>query len=86
MNDPEIQSLAEQLHASRTTRTAQQKLTAAHPDLSLSDAYKVMRAGIALRLGAGETVLGYKMGLTSQAKREQMEIDSPCYEIGRAHV
>lgn len=79
MKEPEIQQLAQQLHGSRTSRTSQQKLTAAHPGLSLADAYAVMRAGVALRLADGETVVGYKMGLTSQAKREQMEIDSPCY-------
>ncbi len=79
MNEPEIQQLAQQLHASRLARTAQQKLTAAHPDLSLPDAYAIMRAGVALRRAAGETPVGYKMGLTSQAKREQMDIDSPCY-------
>lgn len=79
MNDTEIQQLAAQLHSARLTRTEQVRLTEARPDLAVPDAYRVMRAGVALRESAGEQVVGYKMGLTSQAKREQMDIDSPCY-------
>jgi len=45
--------------------------------LSLEDAYRVQEAGTALRLAAGERVVGWKLGYTSAAMREQMGIASP---------
>ncbi len=57
------------------------KLTEQHPDLSLDDAYRVMHAGIRRREGRGEKVVGYKMGLTSKAKRDQMGLHSPIYGV-----
>ncbi|MCI0669586.1 MAG: fumarylacetoacetate hydrolase family protein [Myxococcaceae bacterium] len=79
--DSVIQQLAQHLHDSRLARRETTRLTEAHPDLDLDAAYRVMRAGIALRTAAGETVVGYKMGLTSKAKREQMNLASPVYGV-----
>ncbi|MBI3553351.1 MAG: fumarylacetoacetate hydrolase family protein [Elusimicrobia bacterium] len=49
--------------------------------LALDDAYKIQSALIARRLSRGETIAGYKMGLTSKAKMEQMGIRSPIYGV-----
>jgi 2-keto-4-pentenoate hydratase len=46
---------------------------------SLDDAYAVQRELTALRLGRGETIIGWKLGYTSRAMREQMHIAAPNY-------
>lgn len=56
-------------------------LTRQHPDLSLRDAYAIQAEGIRLRLARGERQVGLKMGLTSEAKRRQMNLDSPVYGV-----
>lgn len=40
-------------------------------------AYEVQRKLIATRVGAGEEVVGFKLGLTSSAKQEQMNVSAP---------
>lgn len=56
-------------------------LTRQHPDLPLPDAYAIQAEGIRLRTSRGERVVGLKMGLTSEAKRRQMNLDSPVYGV-----
>jgi 2-oxo-3-hexenedioate decarboxylase len=46
---------------------------------SRSDAYGMQEAQFQMRSAAGETQTGWKMGLTSEAKRKQMNLDSPLY-------
>ena len=52
-------------------------LTSLEPGLSVADAYKIQDELAALRVGRGEKVVGYKMGLTSKAKMQQMGVSSP---------
>ncbi len=47
--------------------------------LSRSEAYQIQELGIESRVEAGENLVGLKMGLTSEAKRKQMNLDSPLY-------
>jgi 2-oxo-3-hexenedioate decarboxylase len=56
-------------------------LTKTHGPFDLPAAYRVQERGIALRLGRGEKIVGYKMGLTSAAKRVQMSLDLPIYGV-----
>jgi 2-oxo-3-hexenedioate decarboxylase len=47
--------------------------------ISRSDAYGLQETQFQMRSAAGETQVGWKMGLTSEAKRKQMNLDSPLY-------
>ncbi|MBI3555049.1 MAG: fumarylacetoacetate hydrolase family protein [Deltaproteobacteria bacterium] len=58
-----------------------ERLTAKVPDLKLDDAYRIQDEGIKFRLARGEKLIGLKMGLTSKAKREQMNLSSPVYGV-----
>lgn len=42
-------------------------------------AYEIQEAQLKLREESGEGLIGWKMGLTSEAKRRQMNLDSPLY-------
>lgn len=58
-----------------------ERLTRSHPQLSLAEAYSIQNEGISFRLNRGEKVLGFKMGLTSKAKQEQMNLRKPIYGV-----
>ncbi|HZX43641.1 MAG TPA: 4-oxalocrotonate decarboxylase, partial [Myxococcaceae bacterium] len=60
----DIERLAGHLDDARRHGREVERLTLEAPDLDLAQAYRVMDAGIALRVGRGERVIGMKMGLT----------------------
>lgn len=47
--------------------------------ISRTDAYQMQENQLQLRQTGGEKQIGWKMGLTSEAKRKQMNLDSPLY-------
>lgn len=59
-----------------------------HPtDLSLEEAYEVQRRVLASRSERGERVVGYKVGCTSKAIREQFGLSEPiCGRLMAPHV
>ena len=46
-------------------------------DIYMDEAYRVQRALTDLRVAAGERIVGWKLGYTSNAMREQMGIAQP---------
>src|SRR4051794_16619769 len=75
----QIDEAAQYLDQARLAARETARLTERHAELSLDEAYAIHDAGIALRTGRGERVVGLKMGLTSKAKREQMNLGAPIY-------
>jgi 2-oxo-3-hexenedioate decarboxylase len=78
---PDLDALARELDEALLGRREIPSLTKTHGALELADAYRVQERGIALRLRRGETIIGYKMGLTSAAKRAQMSLEKPIYGV-----
>ena len=72
---------AQMLHAARLNAEPIEQLTASGAELSRMNAYEIQEAGIAMRESDGEKVIGLKMGLTSEAKRKQMNLDAPLYGV-----
>ena len=60
------------------------KLTDQYPDMTVADGYAVMDALVARRQGRGHRIVGYKLGLTSRAKMEQMGQRRPRAHPARA--
>lgn len=54
-------------------------LTEAHPEMTIEDAYEIQRTSMERRFERGEVLVGMKMGLTSQAKMDQMGVHNPIY-------
>ncbi|HTS83072.1 MAG TPA: fumarylacetoacetate hydrolase family protein [Myxococcaceae bacterium] len=77
----DIGRLAGHLDDARRHGREVERLTLEAPDLDLPQAYRVMDAGIALRVARGERIIGMKMGLTSEAKRRQMSLAAPIYGV-----
>jgi 2-oxo-3-hexenedioate decarboxylase len=81
MDSKDLEALAQRLHSARREASEVAPLTTDTPALTLGDAYAIQEAGIRMRLGEGERLVCLKMGLTSEAKRKQMSLDSPVYGV-----
>lgn len=71
----DVSALAERLTTARTSRAAIPQLSDDSPDLDLESGYAVQRL---LREGRGPLV-GWKLGVTSRAKQQQVGVDAPIY-------
>ena len=72
-------SLAGELHEARLRRRTVTTITPRTPGFGPEDAYAVQAAGIELRVAAGETIVGGKLGFTSLAMQRAMGVDAPNY-------
>ena len=79
MDRTELQTWAETLHTARVNGEPIEQISDKITEFSRDDAYSIQELGIAKRIEAGEKWIGLKMGLTSEAKRKQMDLDSPLY-------
>lgn len=70
----DVTALAEALDEATREGRAIGRLTDKEP-FDIATAYRIQRAGIALREGRGERRIGVKMGFTSRAKMIQMGVD-----------
>ncbi len=75
-----LTQLAESLTQSRLSGQSRSQLSKDHK-LTRADAYTIQEIGIEHRIQHQEKFVGYKMGLTSEAKRKQMNLDSPLYGV-----
>lgn len=74
----DLASLADQLvEARRIRQTVTAWSGSPRQALSLEEAYKVQDLVLARRLARGERLVGWKLGYTSQAMRDQMGVDEP---------
>lgn len=81
MQQNQIDDIALTLHTARKEGKPLKQFSASITDFQRSDAYLIQDAGIKLREKEGEKVVGLKMGLTSEEKRKQMNLDAPLYGV-----
>lgn len=68
------------LYNAEKEKTEVKKITSdKHPELTIKDAYGIQQQLIDLKLANGHQVVGPKMGLTSEAKLKQMNVEDPIY-------
>lgn len=70
-------ALAQELLNASRTGTPVRPLTERHPDLGLDGAYAIQLAQVRARTGAGASVSGHKIGLTSAAIQRQLGVREP---------
>jgi 2-oxo-3-hexenedioate decarboxylase len=75
----ELENIAKLLHEARLNARPVTQLSKQNITLTRDEAYQVQEAGLRLREAMGEKRIGLKMGLTSEGKRRQMNLDSPLY-------
>lgn len=69
------------LYKARREALEVEPLTKSFTDFSLDQAYRIQAHGIQKRLADREKIIGYKMGLTSKAKMEQMGLHKPIFGV-----
>jgi 2-oxo-3-hexenedioate decarboxylase len=71
-------SIADFLHLAEVEKREVVRVTEQMP-FDIEAAYKIQEELVKIKLGQGHRIVGPKMGLTSQAKMKQMNVDDPIY-------
>lgn len=77
MNREEIERAAAALDEAERTRRQIGLLSLAHTDMTMDDAYAVQAAWVEKKKCEGRRIIGRKIGLTSKAMQEALQIDVP---------
>ena len=81
MQTKDLKKCAERLHQARLAGREIKPLCQEFSDLTVVEAYQIQQRGVELRQNDHEKILGFKMGLTSEAKRKQMNLHTPIYGV-----
>ena len=81
LSTTDVEALAAQLFDAFESGTPVAPPIAAHPGMTVEDAYAVQRALVARHAAAGRSVTGRKIGLTSAAMRSQLGVDDPDFGV-----
>lgn len=73
--------IAERLRQAERTLTPTKQISQLHPELTIEDAYAIQRAGVARAEADGRVVRGRKIGLTSRAMQQAVNITEPDYGV-----
>ena len=68
---------AQRLDQAERTRTPVRMVSLDHPGMTMEDAYRIQGAWKAMKLAAGRRIIGHKIGLTSRAMQNALDIDQP---------
>ncbi len=80
MSTEQYKQIARYLIAAEEEKREVVRVTAEmKPDLTVDEAYLVQQEIVNIKLGEGKKIIGPKMGLTSQAKMKQMNVEEPIY-------
>ena len=77
MSEWTVERAASVLLEAEAARTDRPPITDEWPGLDLATAYAVQDETLRRRLARGERLVGVKLGLTSRAKQQRMNIGSP---------
>jgi 2-keto-4-pentenoate hydratase len=68
-----------ELRTAEATRVAVEPLIQTRPGLDVDDSYRIQLINIGLRVDAGASIVGHKVGLSSEAMQKMMGVDEPDY-------
>jgi 2-oxopent-4-enoate/cis-2-oxohex-4-enoate hydratase len=77
MNQDLIQQCGDELYNALMTRTTLRPLTERFPDITIEDAYHISLRMNQRRVEAGERIVGKKIGVTSQAVMNMLNVHQP---------
>jgi 2-oxopent-4-enoate/cis-2-oxohex-4-enoate hydratase len=72
-----IETLGDELHAALRSRRTVSPLTLRHPGMSVADAYRISLRLLQRREAEGERVIGKKIGVTSKAVQDMLDVHQP---------
>ena len=77
MTPDQIIAAGNSLYSAETARIQRSLLSAEFPDATMDDAYAIQSAFVARKQAAGRKTIGWKIGLTSRAMQQQLNIETP---------
>lgn len=77
LTQEQARAFATDLYTARRDRVPIAPFTEALPDLGMADGYAIQEHLVRMLLDDGETISGYKLGLTSTAMQQLLDVDSP---------
>lgn len=77
LNEQTIQALGDELYQALCNRVAIAPLTEREPEISVEDAYHVSLRMVQRRIADGETIVGKKIGVTSKAVMNMLNVHQP---------
>jgi len=81
MSDDLLSSLSRELHQALATRSTVPPLSGRGLGLGIADAYRIQQGFIAHRLAAGDRITGKKIGVTSLAVQQMLDVHQPDFGI-----
>lgn len=79
MNAQALKETARTLYMAEAEKREIVRITRDYPELTVEDAYRIQEELVELKLKRGNGIIGPKMGLTSRAKMQQMNVEEPIY-------
>lgn len=76
-----IAAAARNLDEAERTRSQIRMISLAHPEMVIDDAYAIQREWMRLKVAAGRSVKGHKIGLTSKAMQQAVGINEPDFGV-----
>lgn len=77
LTEAQITEAAEALHQAEKTRVQTGLLSQRFPDADMDDAYRIQEAFVGRKMAEGRRVIGWKIGLTSRAMQQALNITIP---------
>ncbi len=77
VTDDQAEGFAAQLYEARRSRVPIAAFTDALPDLGMADGYAIQQRLVSRLVADGESIVGYKLGLTSLPMQQLLGVDSP---------
>lgn len=74
-----FKEIAESLWKAEKEHVQIDKITALYPGMTVEDAYEIQLENVAKKIAAGEKVIGMKIGLTSKAMQNLLNVSEPDY-------
>ena len=81
LSNEQVEAAAQALDQAEQNTTQIKPLTLDLPDMDMQDAYAIQARWIELKIARGAHIDGYKIGLTSRAMQQAMNIDTPDYGV-----
>ncbi len=72
-----INALGDELYQALVKGEVLEPLTNRHDDITIEDAYQIQQRMLSRRIGAGEAVIGKKIGVTSRAVQNMLGVHQP---------
>lgn len=77
MNSEKIKAYGDELYEAMCSRTPVSPITARETDISIDDAYHISLQMLNRRVAAGEKIIGKKIGVTSKAVQNMLNVHQP---------